>query len=106
MVDEQTAIYYLLGEDLDSVARSPHLDYFRANDVEVLYLVDPIDAFMIMALTEYEENRRMGLSAQERGRRLARTAPGQGNGRGGRGRGQRPERRRSPTSSLASWWAS
>jgi molecular chaperone HtpG len=55
MVDEQPAIYYLLGEDLDSIARSPHLDYFRANEVEVLYLVDPIDAFMMMALHEYEE---------------------------------------------------
>jgi molecular chaperone HtpG len=55
MVDEQPAIYYLLGEDLDSIARSPHLDYFRANDVEVLYLVDPIDAFMVMALPEYEQ---------------------------------------------------
>jgi molecular chaperone HtpG len=53
MVDEQPAIYYLLGEDLDSIARSPHLDYFRANEIEVLYLVDPIDAFMIMALREY-----------------------------------------------------
>jgi molecular chaperone HtpG len=55
MVDEQPAIYYLLGEDLDSIARSPHLDYFRANEVEVLYLVDPIDGFMIMALNEYED---------------------------------------------------
>jgi molecular chaperone HtpG len=55
MVDDQPAIYYLLGEDLESIARSPHLDYFRANDVEVLYLVDPVDPFMIMALTEYEE---------------------------------------------------
>jgi molecular chaperone HtpG len=55
MVDEQPAIYYLLGEDLDSIARSPHLDYFRTHDIEVLYLVDPIDAFMIMALPEYEE---------------------------------------------------
>jgi molecular chaperone HtpG len=54
MVDDQPAIYYLLGEDLESIARSPHLDYFRANDVEVLYLVDPVDPFMIMALTEYE----------------------------------------------------
>jgi molecular chaperone HtpG len=55
MVDEQPAIYYLLGEDLDSIARSPHLDYFRANEVEVLYLVDPIDAFMVMALNEYRD---------------------------------------------------
>jgi molecular chaperone HtpG len=36
------------------VARSPHLDYFRANDIEVLYLTDPIDGFMTSMLREYE----------------------------------------------------
>lgn len=51
---EQKAIYYVLGEDMKSVARSPHLDYFRANDIEVLYLVDPIDGFMTSMLREYE----------------------------------------------------
>ena len=50
----QSDIYYVLGEDLRSVARSPHLDYFRANDVDVLYLADPIDGFMISMLHEYE----------------------------------------------------
>jgi molecular chaperone HtpG len=51
---EQKAIYYVLGEDLKSVARSPHLDYFRANDIEVLYLVDPIDGFMTSMLREFD----------------------------------------------------
>jgi molecular chaperone HtpG len=55
MGEAQEAIYYLLGEDLDSIAHSPHLDYFSQHDIEVLYLVDPIDSFMTMALTEYKE---------------------------------------------------
>jgi molecular chaperone HtpG len=55
MADDQQAIYYVLGEDLKSVARSPHLDYFKDHDLEVLYLVDPIDSFMAMALQAYEE---------------------------------------------------
>ena len=54
MGSEQKAIYYVLGENLKSVARSPHLDYFRANNVEVLYLVDPIDGFMTSMLREYD----------------------------------------------------
>jgi molecular chaperone HtpG len=54
MDEEQSAIYYVLGDDLESVARSPHLDYFKAHDIEVLYLVDPIDTFLAMALPEYE----------------------------------------------------
>ncbi len=55
MGEDQQAIYYVLGEDLKSVARSPHLDYFRANDIEVLYLVDPIDGFMTSMLRTYDE---------------------------------------------------
>ncbi|MCL4833524.1 MAG: molecular chaperone HtpG [Caldilineaceae bacterium] len=51
---EQEQIYYVLGEDVKSVARSPHLDYFRANNIEVLYLVDPIDGYMTSMLREYE----------------------------------------------------
>jgi molecular chaperone HtpG len=54
MAADQQAIYYVLGEDLSSVARSPHLDYFAANDIEVFYLVDPIDSFLVVALREYE----------------------------------------------------
>ncbi|MGC9347873.1 MAG: molecular chaperone HtpG [Anaerolineae bacterium] len=54
MKDAQSDIYYVLGDSLESVARSPHLDYFRANDLEVLYLVDPMDPFMVQSLREYE----------------------------------------------------
>ena len=55
MKPDQPAIYYVLGEDLKSVARSPHLDYFRAHDLEVLYLTDPIDGYMITMLREVQE---------------------------------------------------
>ena len=50
---DQKAIYYVLGESLRSVARSPHLDYFRAHNIEVLYLVDPLDGYMVSMLREY-----------------------------------------------------
>lgn len=51
---DQEAIYFVLGEDLNSVKRSPHLDYFRANNIEVLYFIDPIDGYMASMLREYE----------------------------------------------------
>ncbi len=54
MKEDQPAIYYVLGEDLRSVARSPHMDYFRANDIEVLYLTEPIDSFLMVALREFD----------------------------------------------------
>ncbi len=54
MTGDQSAIYYVLGDDLKTVARSPHLDYFKAHDLEVLYLVDPIDSFIAISLPQYE----------------------------------------------------
>jgi molecular chaperone HtpG len=55
MGEDQTEIYYVLGDDMKSVARSPHLDYFQAHDIEVLYLIDPVDGFMMSVLRDYQE---------------------------------------------------
>ena len=54
MKSDQKAIYYILGEDAKSVVRSPHLDYFRAHDIEVLYLTETVDSFMILGLREFQ----------------------------------------------------
>ena len=43
----QTAIYYLLGDDLKRLAQSPQLEGFRARGIEVLLLPDPVDAFWV-----------------------------------------------------------
>lgn len=49
----QEHIYYILADDLQSAAHSPHLDTFHARNLEVLYLTDTVDSFMLMNLTEY-----------------------------------------------------
>jgi molecular chaperone HtpG len=54
MVEGQDEIYYLFGEDLKSISRSPHLDVFRSRGVEVLFLTDTIDSFMMNAVVEYQ----------------------------------------------------
>ncbi len=53
MKPDQTEIYYIIGDDFNIVARSPHLDYFKKHDIEVLYLTDPLDSFMLVSLSEY-----------------------------------------------------
>jgi molecular chaperone HtpG len=53
MVEGQEHIYYLFGDDIKSIQRSPHLDVFRSHGVEVLFLVETIDSFMINALAEH-----------------------------------------------------
>ena len=57
MPENQEEIYYVLGDDEKSVARSPHLDPFKARDLEVLYWVDPLDAYLAPILPEYKEKR-------------------------------------------------
>lgn len=55
MPEDQKEIYYLLGNDLQTVTLSPHLDPFKERDYEVLLLVDPIDPFVTPLLAEYKE---------------------------------------------------
>ena len=45
--ENQTAIYYLTGEDAAKAAASPQLEGYRARDVEVLLLTDPVDSFWV-----------------------------------------------------------
>jgi molecular chaperone HtpG len=55
MNSDQKEIFYLTGESRKSIANSPHLEAFKAREVEVLFLSDPIDELMVQALTEYDE---------------------------------------------------
>jgi molecular chaperone HtpG len=50
----QTAIYYLTGNDFARLATSPHLEGFRARGVEVLLLADPVDNFWVMSGASFE----------------------------------------------------
>lgn len=55
MKPEQKVIYFIVGEDSKSVLRSPHLDYFQQQGMEVLLLTEPIDSFMLMGLRKYKD---------------------------------------------------
>jgi molecular chaperone HtpG len=54
MKDNQTAIYYATGSDLDRLASSPQLEGFRARGIEVLLLTDQVDSFWVTAGVDYE----------------------------------------------------
>jgi molecular chaperone HtpG len=54
MKEEQKDIYYITGESRTAVSSSPHLEVFKAKNIEVLYLVDPIDEWVVQNLTEYQ----------------------------------------------------
>ena len=45
--ENQNAIYYLTAEDAAKAAASPQLEGYKARDVEVLLLTDPVDSFWV-----------------------------------------------------------
>jgi molecular chaperone HtpG len=55
MIPGQEQIYYILGDDVTSISRSPHLDYFQTHCLEVLTLTDPVDPFMLLGLRDYKK---------------------------------------------------
>ena len=52
--ENQTAIYYATGSDLDRLAASPQLEGFRARGIEVLLLADQVDSFWVTGGLDYE----------------------------------------------------
>ncbi|MGB1557159.1 MAG: molecular chaperone HtpG, partial [Oceanococcaceae bacterium] len=49
----QEAIYYLTAETLRAAQSSPHLELFKAKDVEVLLLTDRVDEWMVNSIPEF-----------------------------------------------------
>jgi molecular chaperone HtpG len=52
--ENQTAIYYIVGDDAGRIANSPQLEGFRARGIEVLLLSDPVDGFWVSAAPDFE----------------------------------------------------
>ncbi|HSQ35883.1 MAG TPA: molecular chaperone HtpG, partial [Candidatus Binatia bacterium] len=55
MPEGQKEIYYLGGPDRLTVEKNPALEIFRKKDLDVLYLLDPMDEFIIDHLREYDK---------------------------------------------------
>jgi len=53
MPEGQKEIYYITGNSRAVVENSPHLEICRKKEYEVLFLVDPIDEWLVQSLTEY-----------------------------------------------------
>ena len=50
----QDSLYYINGDDAESLARSPHLEGFKARGVEVMLLTDAVDDFWPASVGEYQ----------------------------------------------------
>ncbi|KAJ5079865.1 endoplasmin [Anaeramoeba ignava] len=57
MKEDQKAIYYIGGSRKEVVAQSPHIERLKEMDYEVLYLIDPIDEYCVLAIDKYNGTR-------------------------------------------------
>ena len=55
MKDGQKGIYYVTADGYRTARNSPHLEVFDKHGLEVLLLADPIDEWLVMHLTEYDD---------------------------------------------------
>lgn len=51
----QKEIYYASGSSREAIDLDPHLEIFRSKGIEVLYLYDPIDEFVITSIGKFKE---------------------------------------------------
>jgi len=53
MTEGQSEIYYLSAQNRATIDKSPHLEIFRKKGIEVLFLYDPLDEFVLSGLNSY-----------------------------------------------------
>ncbi len=55
MKEEQKEIYYLYAPNRETIDGGPHLEAFKARGIEVLYLYEPVDEFVMSSLAKYAD---------------------------------------------------
>jgi len=64
MKEDQKSIFYITGESKASVAASPFMEGLKKRGLEVLYLVDPIDEYMVQQLKEYDGKKLVSITKE------------------------------------------
>lgn len=55
MSADQKEIYYMVGNSREAILSDPHFEIFSRKGLEVLFLFDPIDEFVLSSIRKYKE---------------------------------------------------
>jgi len=55
MKEGQKEIYYITGVNREAIEQDPHMEILKSKGLEVLFLLDPVDEFVIQSIRKYKE---------------------------------------------------
>ena len=55
MKEGQKEIYFISGPNRNNIASNPHLELFRSKGLDVLYLFEPVDEFVLQSVGSFQE---------------------------------------------------
>jgi len=64
MKETQKDIYFITGESKRAVENSPFIEGFKKRDLEVLYMTEPIDEYMVQQLKEFEDHKLINITKE------------------------------------------
>merc|ERR1719152_684455 len=64
MQEDQKNIYYISGEDKESLLKSPSVEKLLAKDIEIIFMTDSVDEYTVQHLTEFEGKRLINASRE------------------------------------------
>merc|ERR1719408_594377 len=64
MKEDQKNIYYISGEDKESLLKSPSVEKLLAMDIEIIFMTDSVDEYTVQHLTEFEGKRLINASRE------------------------------------------
>merc|ERR1719224_40920 len=64
MKDDQKNIYYISGDDKESLLKSPSVEKLKEKDIEIIFMTDSVDEYTVQHLTEFEGKRLINASRE------------------------------------------
>jgi len=63
-VENQKQIFYITGDKMEEMKQSPFLERFKEKEIDVLYMNDPIDEFLMQHLPKYKDYELVNVSKE------------------------------------------